>query len=211
MTVVHPVFVWIRREQARETGSAPRWLFSPRYKSTGLRRRRRIPVDLIWQCGGAAPRSGSHGNRPERSDYCFTRASQQPANRRACARLATLPPSLSTASSFLFFNTNLSKTSTITMGGGKSLMCRLVLLRIAEKRPSATGSVSPSLSLSPHRASPSYGAGTFHSTVLSFVCEEAILRQRTGRETIWTSSLRANFQGVFETNGSSEIVQDFSP
>lgn len=68
--------------------------------------------------------------------------------------------------------------------GGKSLMCRLVLLRIAEKRPSATGSVSPSLSLSPHRASPSYGAGTFHSTVLSFVCEEAILRQRTGRETI---------------------------
>lgn len=44
-----------------------------------------IPDDLIWQCGGAATRSSSHGNRPELSDYCRCQgeSAQQPT---ACMR-----------------------------------------------------------------------------------------------------------------------------
>lgn len=55
-------------ERARRSPKHPLCYFSPRYKTTGLLQR--IPDDLIWQCGGAATRSSSDGNRPELSDYC---------------------------------------------------------------------------------------------------------------------------------------------
>lgn len=53
------------------------------------------------------------------------------------------------------------------------------------------------------RASPSYGAVTFYSTVLSFVCEEAILRKRTAEKPLIKLSSNASksslwMQGIFE-------------
>lgn len=67
--------------------------------------------------------------------------------------------------------------------------------------------------LLPERTSPSYGAATFYSTVLSFVCKEAILRQENSRgKTNWASvAYTVPIIRSLWTKGSSEIYKISSP
>lgn len=175
--VIRQPFVWswgreIKREGERESAEArstPCVIFHPDKKTTGLLQR--IPDDLIWQCGGAATRSGSDGKRPKTLGLLpVSRASQprqQPNSLNNPTATLMFPSFKRNVDCFSspFFNTS---CKTYTLSSKTTLVSLGVNMLLNHETPRSVLGKNDSPPLQWGRTSPSYGAAAFlqHSVLL---------------------------------------------
>lgn len=146
------------------TRYTPQCYFSPRQRPAGLAQ---IPDDLIWQCGGAATSSSSHGKRPTLSDYCRR---QGRVSRDNAALFPSPTHAVDRFSSYFLLFKDIRVNFPLKE-------CRWKDATYESPRKVLWHVVSPLLETEPHPVM----AQQHYSSVLAFVCKEAILRQENSK------------------------------